>query len=105
MKKREEEEEEEEKAAILWDCGSSLYDSYEIVSLGHLLERNMMALPLFCDSGTTSLSSSENGLRESRSAVAISVDNSLRKRRMNVEMNEMAKRLRRTFSVIFCRKV
>ncbi|XVE58016.1 hypothetical protein DITRI_Ditri04bG0136300 [Diplodiscus trichospermus] len=29
----------------VWDCGSPLYDSYELASLGHILERHTMALP------------------------------------------------------------
>ncbi|CAM8911006.1 unnamed protein product [Rhodiola kirilowii] len=29
----------------VWDCGSSLYDAFELVSFGHLLERRMMLLP------------------------------------------------------------
>ncbi|KAK8639672.1 hypothetical protein V6N13_138044 [Hibiscus sabdariffa] len=37
-------EEEEAKFAI-WDCGSPLYDSYELVSLSHLIERHLMKLP------------------------------------------------------------
>ncbi|CAK9163039.1 unnamed protein product [Ilex paraguariensis] len=35
----------EEPAAMVWDCGSPLYDSFELVSLSHLIERHMMALP------------------------------------------------------------
>ncbi|KAI3859687.1 hypothetical protein MKX03_031201 [Papaver bracteatum] len=34
-------EDEEE----VWDCGSTLYDSFELVSLTHVIERNMMVLP------------------------------------------------------------
>lgn len=55
MKKKEEKEEEEEEAASaakIWDCGSPLYDSYELASVGHILERHTMAFPFFCrDSG------------------------------------------------------
>ncbi|RZC91308.1 hypothetical protein C5167_027371 [Papaver somniferum] len=29
----------------VWDCGSPLYDSYELVSLTHVIERNFMVLP------------------------------------------------------------
>ncbi|XP_019169040.1 PREDICTED: uncharacterized protein LOC109164936 isoform X2 [Ipomoea nil] len=56
MKKREDDEEEEDRqesdggdrtAAVInvWDCGSPLYDSFELVSVAHLIERNMRALP------------------------------------------------------------
>ncbi|KAI3422983.1 zinc_ribbon_12 domain-containing protein [Psidium guajava] len=37
-------EEEEGEPENVWDCGSPLYDSYELASLGHLLDRNTMAL-------------------------------------------------------------
>ncbi|XP_028794725.1 uncharacterized protein LOC114750327 [Neltuma alba] len=38
-------EKEEESAFGIWDCGSPLYDSYELASLSHMIERHMMALP------------------------------------------------------------
>ncbi|KAK7275334.1 hypothetical protein RIF29_16447 [Crotalaria pallida] len=41
----EEEEEEVEKTKSMWDCGSPLYDSYELVSLDHVIDRNLMAFP------------------------------------------------------------
>ncbi|MBA0560048.1 hypothetical protein Golob_016974 [Gossypium lobatum] len=28
-----------------WDCGSRLYDSYELVSLSHVIDRHLMELP------------------------------------------------------------
>ncbi|TXG50637.1 hypothetical protein EZV62_023161 [Acer yangbiense] len=31
---------------LVWDCGSPLYDSYEIASFVHLIERKMIALAL-----------------------------------------------------------
>lgn len=41
-----EEERESEKVMIkVWDCGSPLYDSYELAALTHLIERHLMALP------------------------------------------------------------
>ncbi|WCJ26471.1 hypothetical protein M5689_008284 [Euphorbia peplus] len=40
MKKR-----EEEVAINVWDCGSPLYDSYEVASFGQIIERHMMKLP------------------------------------------------------------
>ncbi|KAL4323726.1 hypothetical protein GQ457_11G001600 [Hibiscus cannabinus] len=36
---------EEEAKFAIWDCGSPLYDSYELVSLSHLIERHLMKLP------------------------------------------------------------
>ncbi|GAA0154366.1 hypothetical protein LIER_12364 [Lithospermum erythrorhizon] len=29
----------------IWDCGSNLYDSYELVSLSNIIDRNLMVLP------------------------------------------------------------
>ncbi|EOX95768.1 hypothetical protein QQP08_001460 [Theobroma cacao] len=47
MKRLSETKEENEDAAAfaVWDCGSPLYDSYELVTLSHLIERNLMKLP------------------------------------------------------------
>ncbi|KAJ7951269.1 4-hydroxy-tetrahydrodipicolinate reductase [Quillaja saponaria] len=38
-------EEKEEKGLAIWDCGSPLYDSYELVSLSRVTDRHLMALP------------------------------------------------------------
>lgn len=35
----------DEAAFGIWDCGSPLYDSYELVSVSHLIERHLMKLP------------------------------------------------------------
>ncbi|XAR53978.1 hypothetical protein NMG60_11028946 [Bertholletia excelsa] len=40
-----EQEKGEDKGMKAWDCGSPLYDSYELASLGLVLERHMMSLP------------------------------------------------------------
>ena len=29
---------------IIWDCGSPLYDSYEVATVGHIIERHALAL-------------------------------------------------------------
>ena len=48
--KKGDEEEEEVSSTNAWDCGSPLYDYYELASLAHLLERHTMALPFHsCD--------------------------------------------------------
>lgn len=39
------EDEKEENAISIWDCGSPLYDSYELVSLDHIIDRHLMAFP------------------------------------------------------------
>ncbi|XVF33199.1 hypothetical protein REPUB_Repub17cG0148000 [Reevesia pubescens] len=36
---------EDEATFAIWDCGSPLYDSYELVSLSHIIERHLMKLP------------------------------------------------------------
>uniref|UniRef100_A0A1D1Z151 ATP-dependent DNA helicase mph1 n=1 Tax=Anthurium amnicola TaxID=1678845 RepID=A0A1D1Z151_9ARAE len=36
---------EEEREVSPWDCGSPLYDSFELASLCHVLDRHLMALP------------------------------------------------------------
>nr|DAD29572.1 TPA_asm: hypothetical protein HUJ06_031040 [Nelumbo nucifera] len=47
MKEQEKGDGEREGLAI-WDCGSLLYDSFELASLTHLIERNLMILPSSC---------------------------------------------------------
>ncbi|KAI3453798.1 hypothetical protein Pfo_010461 [Paulownia fortunei] len=42
---KKEEEEEREGGPKEWDCGSPLYDAYELVSLANIIERHMMTLP------------------------------------------------------------
>lgn len=42
-------EEREEKAVGVWDCGSPLYDSFELASMSHCLERHVMVLPFSTD--------------------------------------------------------
>lgn len=42
---KEEEGREDGEANGLWDCGSPLYDSFELASLYHLLDRKLMELP------------------------------------------------------------
>ncbi|XP_059459113.1 uncharacterized protein LOC132188616 [Corylus avellana] len=44
-KDQDEEEEEGDRGLAIWDCGSPLYDSYELVTLGHIIDRHLMALP------------------------------------------------------------
>ncbi|CAI9764157.1 unnamed protein product [Fraxinus pennsylvanica] len=37
--------EEKERTLKVWDCGSPLYDSYELVSVSHIIERHFMVFP------------------------------------------------------------
>ncbi|KAJ9171488.1 hypothetical protein P3X46_014849 [Hevea brasiliensis] len=48
-----ENEKGEEKALPIWDLGSPLYDSYELVSLCHHIERHLMILPSLGGSRTS----------------------------------------------------
>ncbi|KAF9614942.1 hypothetical protein IFM89_021372 [Coptis chinensis] len=36
---------QEEETMAVWDCGSPLYDAFELASLGHLIDRHLMILP------------------------------------------------------------
>ncbi|RYR75043.1 hypothetical protein Ahy_A02g009751 [Arachis hypogaea] len=52
LKNSEEEKEEEEEVVIggvvaspLWDCGSPLYDSFELATLSHIIDRHTVVLP------------------------------------------------------------
>ncbi|KAL2468801.1 uncharacterized protein Fot_50377 [Forsythia ovata] len=38
-------EKKEEKTLKLWDCGSPLYDSHEVASISHVIERHFMVFP------------------------------------------------------------
>ncbi|KAL2490281.1 Uncharacterized protein Adt_25909 [Abeliophyllum distichum] len=42
---KKEEGEKEEKTLKLWDCGSPLYDSHEVASISHVIERHFMVFP------------------------------------------------------------
>lgn len=44
----------------IWDCGSPLYDSYELVAVSHLVERHFMILPYLSGSTTDSSSSQKS---------------------------------------------
>ncbi|KAL5989220.1 hypothetical protein ACLOJK_010110 [Asimina triloba] len=68
------EKEEECEITGVWDCGSPLYDSFELVSLSQLLDRNMMgmAMPGSSGSGGKDPSSSEAG--DSISTTSMKVD-------------------------------
>ncbi|CAL1386470.1 unnamed protein product [Linum trigynum] len=37
----------EGRELFVWDCGSPLYDSHEVASLGHLIDRRTMSLPWY----------------------------------------------------------
>jgi hypothetical protein len=46
-------EEEEELVLATWDCGSPLYDSFELASVHYILEKHTMVLPFFPDAAVS----------------------------------------------------
>ncbi|PVH38297.1 hypothetical protein PAHAL_5G221900 [Panicum hallii] len=52
---------EEELVFATWDCGSPLYDSFELASLHHVLESHLMVLPF---PGAAAASRSRRGEKE-----------------------------------------
>ncbi|EOA26166.1 hypothetical protein CARUB_v10019604mg [Capsella rubella] len=63
----------EDDDRILWDCGSPLYDSYELVSLTHIIERHFMSLPSLAGTGKMycSRTPSDLGEKSNRTASAV----------------------------------
>ncbi|OVA00847.1 hypothetical protein BVC80_1075g19 [Macleaya cordata] len=105
------EEQEEEEDISVWDCGSPLYDSFELVSLNNLIDRNLAALPFSVgskrlsdgsDSIRSSLSRSETGSNTTiqwstskvGSVMSEPMGRTMLKRKINVERKEKAKRLK-----------
>ncbi|CAA7023088.1 unnamed protein product [Microthlaspi erraticum] len=58
---------------VLWDCGSPLYDSYELVSLTHTIERHFMSLPSLAGAGKvySSRTPSDLGAKANRAAITV----------------------------------
>ncbi|KAL0379422.1 UNVERIFIED_CONTAM: hypothetical protein Sangu_0006500 [Sesamum angustifolium] len=104
-------ESHDEKAINVWDCGSPLYDSYELVAVSHVVERHLMVLPYLSGSrnaATNEISHSddqkpagddiEETTMASSSAGKSSVLSFLRwnKRKLDVESKQKAKRQKKT---------
>nr|GEW05942.1 hypothetical protein [Tanacetum cinerariifolium] len=49
------EEQEDRLASKIWDCGSPLYDSYELASITNVLDRHLMKFPYVINRSTRSL--------------------------------------------------
>lgn len=45
QRKKQEEKGEDIEGISKWDCGSPLYDSYELVTLSHHIDKHLMTLP------------------------------------------------------------
>lgn len=109
MKKAEEEEGGGGGAnVIIWDCGSPLYDSYELVSLCYLIERHMMSLPSL--GGSLSFIATSNNsrsrvddnalkMKNSQEVGTLSkfVDKNMRKKRLFRGMKERSKKIKSVF--------
>ncbi|KAI9110124.1 hypothetical protein K1719_019165 [Acacia pycnantha] len=52
----------------IWDCGSPLYDSYELVSVTHVIERHWMIFPFQAASSSKNSSSHREKVRKSMSS-------------------------------------
>ncbi|GMN26001.1 hypothetical protein TIFTF001_049263 [Ficus carica] len=59
---------EEDQVAVdaIWDCGSPLYNSYELASLTHLIERYSTASPFSCHASQFSIPTSVGGSNQGR---------------------------------------
>ncbi|KAK4418543.1 hypothetical protein Salat_2267100 [Sesamum alatum] len=119
--KRIQESHDENAAMNVWDCGSPLYDSYELVAVSHVVERHLMVLPYLSGSRINAPSINElSGHSDHKPAAArpddqtppsstagkSSVLSFLRwnKRKMDGESKQKAKRQKTGISRIFhCR--
>jgi hypothetical protein len=57
------EAEEEELVLATWDCGSPLYDSFELASVHYILEKHTMVLPFFAVAAAFAASASSGRRR------------------------------------------
>ncbi|XP_066330703.1 uncharacterized protein [Miscanthus floridulus] len=66
--------EEEELVLATWDCGSPLYDSFELASLHYVLEKHTMVLPFVPDAAAVSRSRRRSLRRHHRGGAALPPD-------------------------------
>ena len=90
------EEEDDGKSMKIWDCGSPLYDAYELVALSHVVERNIMILPYLSGSRQeeTAVSSTASSVETTseRSSVLGFFSRKVWKRKRDGEREHRAKR-------------
>ncbi|WCJ22384.1 hypothetical protein M5689_004479 [Euphorbia peplus] len=67
----------EDKILSVWDLGSPLYDSYELVTLSHIIDRHLMIFPFYTGRSRSSLVSKNVCLPQE----AVSSTGSSRRRR------------------------
>ncbi|KAL2511306.1 Uncharacterized protein Adt_16906 [Abeliophyllum distichum] len=79
-----------------WDCGSPLYDSYELVSVSHLIERHFMILPYYDLRGSSR--ASPNQMEESTLMCFLSelVESKAWKREMDTKRGKKKKKKSKT---------
>ncbi|KAG0490574.1 hypothetical protein HPP92_007437 [Vanilla planifolia] len=58
----------EDPPAGIWDCGSPLYDSFELASFCHVLDRHTMKLPFSLSKSTARISASIEPVQGEREA-------------------------------------
>lgn len=76
----------------IWDCGSPLYDTFELVSFSHLLDRHVMTLPFTHGSSIKQVSE----LGKSRK---------MREMNKNIDRNSKTRLLKMIFgSIVFWRR-
>ncbi|KAL0428767.1 UNVERIFIED_CONTAM: hypothetical protein Sradi_0502700 [Sesamum radiatum] len=101
-------ESHDEKGINVWDCGSPLYDSYELVAVSHVVERHLMVLPYLSGSRNAATNElddhqkpapdDETTTSSSTAAKSNSVLSFLRwnKRKLDGESKQKAKRQKKT---------
>lgn len=115
-------EEDDEKAIKIWDCGSPLYDSYELVAVSHIVERHFMILPYLsgsrnlqnepCQSSSSDKPAPDGAASKNAGKSSVSVlsflselvERNVWKRKMDGDRKQKAKKQKTGISKIFtCR--
>lgn len=99
MKRKTEEIGEEEERLKIWDCGSPLYDSHELVSMNYLIEKKFMKFPYH----NRSLRGNGQSSRNSSSRIEEVVDAS--KKQRNIADGERKKKLKLSVIAKICTRI
>ncbi|CAI9772661.1 unnamed protein product [Fraxinus pennsylvanica] len=100
-----EKEEDGEAAAFIWDCGSPLYDSYELVSFTYFIERHMMVLPSQFESSTSKrhvMVLPSSALSESSASRSSEKETTGMKMKKFFDTKDKVKRAKSRFYSFFC---
>ncbi|KAK4266962.1 hypothetical protein QN277_023817 [Acacia crassicarpa] len=95
----------------IWDCGSPLYDSYELVSVTHLIERHWMIFPFQAASSSNNSSSHHETARRlmwlssssKNTAVKTTINNKISREARNKDKAETTTSGFARFFCCFCR--